>query len=218
MSLATSVIAKPLNQLSAGKLAIASGVAGIIVYVFLIGYLNTRSESTATWILINRLNDGAAAFQFLFMAPVIVGLTYFSHLGSFKLNRARVLTAVIAVSLAILNLLLTFPKMVSVIFYMIPQGLSGICLILLNWRLTDLLSFGLRWFGIIVGFGLLLVGIFPIGFALFVDIAAMQIPTTFMKKFPGTPVNNVLHQLLFAGSLLGRRLLREKTFPVILPT
>lgn len=86
----------------------------------------------------------------------------------------------------------------------------------------------LRWFGIMVGFGLALVGIFPLGYAIFVDNIILHIPVPsdeVIQKIPvDTPANVFLHQIIWIGSfmgvltlpiwtiLIGVRLLRKKTF------
>ncbi|MDX2046629.1 MAG: hypothetical protein SFU87_07565 [Chitinophagaceae bacterium] len=110
-------------------------------------------------------------------------------------------------------------------YYMIPQGMFGVWLIVINWQLTGILSRGIRWFGIIVGLGLALVGIFNIGYAILVDPIGLRIPAAPIKELEipvETTANIILHNILIIGSfmgvltlpiwtiILGRKLLRVK--------
>jgi hypothetical protein len=60
---------------------------------------------------------------------------------------------------------------------------------------------------IIVGFGLALVGIFPLGYAIFIDKIILQIPAApdeEVAKIPtDTNANIILHQILNIGTVLG---------------
>jgi hypothetical protein len=112
-----------------------------------------------------------------------------------------------ALSFTIFFLLLIFPKVLADTLYMFPQGIFGVWLIVSCWRLKGIVPSWLRWFGIIVGFGLTLVGIFPIAYAIFVDNIILQIPAPsdeVMNKIPAeTPANIVIHQILYIGSFIG---------------
>jgi len=80
-------------------------------------------------------------------------------------------------------LLLVFPKILHDDYYLFPQGIFGVCLILINWRLNGLLRGWLRWFGMVVGLGLTFVGIYPIGYAIFVDTTPFRIPAVELTHF-----------------------------------
>ena len=89
---------------------------------------------------------------------------------------------------------------------MIPQAVFGVWLIIVNWRFKDIFSKGLRWFGIIVGFGLALVGVYEIGFSIFVDPSGLKIPAPDLKslKDPGeTTANIIVHLILDIGTFIG---------------
>ena len=114
---------------------------------------------------------------------------------------------------------------------MLPQGVFGIWIIIACWRIQRIIPQWLKWFGIIVGLGLTLVGIFPVGYAVFVDHVIFQIPAPseeVMAKIPAeTFANSLLHQFLYIGSfmgvltlpiwtiLIGVRLLRKKNQIVV---
>ncbi|HEY4323913.1 MAG TPA: hypothetical protein VGN20_07995 [Mucilaginibacter sp.] len=76
---------------------------------------------------------------------------------------------------------------------------------IVNWRLYGLLARGLRWFGIIVGFGLALVGVFFLGYAIFVDTVMLRIPAAPEADYPVnyTPANLLLHQVVLVGTIMG---------------
>jgi hypothetical protein len=108
---------------------------------------------------------------------------------------------------------------------MLPQGIFGVWLIFICLRMKGILFKGLRWFGIVVGIGLTLVGIFFVGYTIFVSIIPLRIPAASIEEaseIPITQANIYLHYFLDIGTLLGvltlpfwtillgRRLLREK--------
>jgi hypothetical protein len=142
------------------------------------------------------------------------------------MSAAMLNTGIAALLFTCLLLFIIFPKVVADPLYMFPQGIFGVWLIFVCSRMMSKFSRGLRWFGIVVGFGLALVGLFPLGYAIFVDTIILQIPAASdaaVEKIPSnTPANITLHYILFTGTfmgivtlpvwtiLLGRRLLREK--------
>jgi hypothetical protein len=89
--------------------------------------------------------------------------------------------------------------------YMLPQGLFGAWLIVANVRLYGFLPQWLRCFGMVVGFGLVMVGtVFP-GLAVFVYPKMLKIPAVPVDNevFQNTEMNQILHMILAIGSLLG---------------
>jgi hypothetical protein len=187
----------------AGLAAITSGTIGIIDIAALAAYLLLRNSNEITGTLMSKIHDTVVIFQFLLMVPVVFGFRQLSRQQPPGIGKATLITGVTAICLVVLFLSVIFPKIVSEILYMIPQGIFGVCLAIINWRLKGVFSRGLRWFGIIVGLGLTLVGVFPIGFAIFINTAAIQIPPPPPIDFPITPANMILHQILWAGSVLG---------------
>lgn len=185
-----------------GWYAITSGALGLIGYGFIIAFLISRSENNNAFILMNRLHDIACAFQFLLLVPVVSGVHKLLQ-SNYDSNQVMFFTGTIAASVTALCLVLIFPKLVSEIFYMIPQGIFGVWLIAFNWSNYKFISKALRIFGIIVGIGLIIAGTFPIGFGIFVSMDALRIPAAPIREFPQTPVNNILHILLFIGSFTG---------------
>jgi hypothetical protein len=216
-----------LSYRSAGRAAIASGVIGIVAYVFLIGYLAIRNQDAQNGVVPIRVHDLCVILQFLFLIPVVFIFFKLIQEHSPNPSKAMLNVGVGALCFTALFLLLNFPRILADTLYMFPQGVFGVWIIIACWRLKGIISQWLRWFGIIVGFGLALVGIFPVGYAIFVDNIILHIPAPsdeVMEKIPSnTPANNFLHQLIWIGTfmgvltlpiwtiLIGVRLLREKT-------
>lgn len=192
---------------SAGRAAIASGVIGIVAYVFLIGFLATRSQDAQNGAIPIRVHDCCVVLQFIFLVPVAIALFKLIQEQSPNISRAMLNLGVGALCFTILFLLLIFPKILADTLYMFPQGIFGVWLIIACWRLRGIIPQWLRWLGIIVGFGLTLVGLFPLGYAIFVDHVILNIPAPsdeVMEKIPSeTPANIVIHQFLWIGSFLG---------------
>jgi hypothetical protein len=205
-----------------GWAAIFSGIIGMLAFGFLVYPWQTLQLS----MLMGRAHDVGAIVQFLLMIPVASGLYKLANQRSPGMSRANLVMGVAAISFTVLFLLLIFPKILSEALYMFPQGVFGVWLMIACWRFPGISSRGLRWFGIVTGLGLALVGIFPVGYAIFVDTLILQIPAPSaeaIQKIPfDTPANNMIHFILYIGSflgiltfpiwsiLLGRKLLREK--------
>ena len=202
----TPAISK-LNYLSAARAAIASGVIGVLAVASLIGYLIFRNPNYDLGILMERFHDVGVILQFLLLIPVAFGFYRLSHKLPHPISRYALNIGVGSLLLTSLCLLLIFFKITSDILYMFPQGAFGVWLIYVNIKLKRILSTALRWFGIIVGFGLALVGLFIICYVIFVSTAPLWIPVApqeVQEKIPITSVNIFLHNYpLNIGSLLG---------------
>ncbi|MEP7236560.1 MAG: hypothetical protein ABI685_01800 [Ferruginibacter sp.] len=186
-----------------GLSAIGSGIFGILAIGSLVGSLVMRNTSEVEEIFIGRFHDAFAIFQFVFMIPVAFGLYKLSQKTSAGISKSIFNFGIAAMSFTAISLLLIFPKITTGIFYMFPQGVFGIWLMIVNWRIKQIVHPALRWFGIIVGLGLAFVGVFVIGFAIFVNADAITIPAPPMKYYPETPANLFLHQILYIGSFMG---------------
>lgn len=191
---------------SAGRAAIVSGVIGILAIGSLLGYLTTFGQDAQNAVVLQKFHDVFLILQLVFLIPVVIAFCkLISHHSSY-ISKAMLNFGVGAICFTILFLLLALPKILKDFLFMFPQGVFGVWLIIACWRLKGLIPQWIRWFGIIVGLGLTLVGIFPLGFALFVDKIILQIPAPsdeVMEKIPETPANIFLHQILWIGSLMG---------------
>jgi hypothetical protein len=189
----------------AGWCAIASGILGILAYVSLITFLQMRSinEEASGWML--RLHDGGVVLQFLLLIPVPISLWQLTQSRPPRLGTAMVAAGVVALMSVVLLLILTFLGIVWNVLYMFPQGLFGLWLMIAMGRTRGLLPLWMKGFGVVVGLGLVLVGLFPIGYGLFVERAVFRIPVgdlgSSLPEF--TPLNALLHRILAIGSYLG---------------
>ena len=216
-----------LSYRSAGKTAIVSGIFGILANAALLTAVMTRTTMAMTRqvYLLFRTHDALAILQFLLMIPALIALHKLSYKQLSGMSRATLRTGIVALSLIAFFLLLIFPWIMSDEYYMIPQGMFGVWLIVVNWQLKGILSRGIRWFGIVVGLGLALVGVFEIGYAILVDPIGLRIPAAPIEDLEipvETTANIILHMILDIGSfigvltfpiwtiILGRKLLRVK--------
>jgi hypothetical protein len=192
---------------SAGWAAIASGVIGVVAFGLLITGVTTRS----TWIIPRQVkllfegHDIGAVLQYILLIPVALGLQKLSFKSPPGINRATLATGVGAICFIALLLLLGVGKVVNDMFYMVPQGIFGAWLIVINWHLIGLLPRWLIWFGMVVGLGLVLVGtVFP-GLAIFVYPTMLKIPAVPQENyvFQNTQINYVLHRILDIGTFIG---------------
>jgi len=211
-----------------GRYAIASGVIGIVAYTFLIGYLTIRNQDAQSGIVPLRVHDFFVILQFLFLIPLVTAIFKLIQQQSPNTSQAILYIGIGSICFTALFLALNFPKVLADPLYMLPQGIFGAWMIMACWRMRGLIPQWMGWFGIIVGVGLVLVGIFPLGYAIFVDNIILQIPAPsddVVAKVPvDTPANAFLHQLVYIGSvmgvltlpiwtiLIGARLLYKKAF------
>ena len=217
-----------LSYRSAGGAAITSGIIGILAFGFLIMFLMIRSQDPQQVIILVRIHDFCVILQFLFLIPVVFALFELIQERSPNTSRAMLNVGIGALSFTALFLLLNFTKVIADVLYMFPQGVFGVWIMIACWRMKGLMHQWLRWFGIIVGFGLVLVGIFPLGFAIFVDNIILHIPSPTDEEYRKIavrqiPANIFIHKILWIGSfmgvltlpiwtiLVGVRLLKEET-------
>lgn len=216
-----------LSYRTAGWTAIASGTLGLLAYIALMTAVMTRTTMALTGqvFFLFRTHDFLVILQFLLMIPALVALHKLSNKLLPGMSRATLVTGIMALSLTALFIILIFPLIMSDEYYMIPQAVFGVWLIVVNWQLTVILPRGFRWFGIVVGLGLALVGIFEIGYAIFVNPIGLRIPAAPIEELEipvETTANIILHNILTIGSfmgvltlpiwtiILGRKLLRQK--------
>ena len=191
---------------TSGWAAVASGTIGIFAIASLIGYLVLRSSNLDASIFMNRFHDVGVGIQFLLLIPVVTGLHKMSQQRVSSINQTSFATGIVTIFFVVLFLLLSLPKIVSDILYMLPQGVFGVWLIFICFRMDGILSKGLKRFGMIVGFGLTLVGLFFVGYISLVSTIPLRIPAASLEeasKIPITSANSYLHYFLDIGSLLG---------------
>jgi hypothetical protein len=190
---------------SAGCAAITSGAIGLIAYGFLWAFLIARlsGANEQTFVPLVRTHDVAVILQSIFLIPLVLTLGAIVGERSPDARRPIVVLGVAALSLMILSLVLITANLISDGFFMLFQGLLGMWLIVVNRRVSGVFPRGLTRFGIVVGVGLAIVAVFPIGFAVFVDPSVGPVPWDYEPP-PGTEkADAILHNILVIGGFIG---------------
>src|SRR4051812_27271187 len=221
MSLASSVTT-PRSSKSVAWPAIISGVFGLLACGFILAALFVREGSGRTMgDLMFRGHDVAAIFQAFFMTQVVTGLYALTSATGLVVRRKSFGIALCALRITIVLLVLTVLHLINDMLYMVPLGVFGAWLLIANRDFTFLPRY-LRRLGTIAGLGLLLVGVFPILFGIFVDPKSLLGPLPRDYKDVDSVANIVAHIILLVGTLtgvitypiwsilLGRKLLKEK--------
>ncbi len=193
---------------SAGWSAIICGIIGFVAFGFLVAFLIPHLTKGLRDGILIRSHDVGVILQFLLLIPVVFGFYKLSYQRSEGMSKAMLVTGVGTLSFTVLFLLLIFPKLLNDTLYMFPQGIFGVWLIIVSWRMQGILSKGLRWFGVVVGFGLALVGTFPLGMAIFVPWytlgAPPEIPAVAIEVSASVHLADIIfHQFLLIGTFLG---------------
>lgn len=219
-SITTTVSFNPL----AARAAFASGVFGLVAVGFLIASLALRATNFEQGMLMSRIHNAATIVQVLFMMPVVAALHKLSQQPVQRASPRIQGLGIGALSFTALFLLLGMTRVIADVLYMFPQGVFGVWLMIFCWQARGILAPFLRWFGMVVGLGLALVGTFPLEYAIFVDTIMLAIPAASdaeVQKIPINEANRIIHQILWIGAplgvltlpfwtlLLGRRLLRR---------
>ncbi|HVI56025.1 MAG TPA: hypothetical protein VM621_13360 [Luteibacter sp.] len=186
-------------------MAIVSGVFGIAAFACLIVFLVMRPSDPQTSHILLRSHDAAIILQSLCLIPFTLALDAMARQHSPGSSRGTVVAAVAFLALIVVLLSLSFVKVVADVLYMIPQGAFGGWLIVVCRQNATGLPPGLRRLGIVAGGGLLLISVFPIGYALFVDPAILHGPIADDDPTPpGTErANGIVHLALAIGTLIG---------------
>lgn len=192
---------------SAGLSAMTSGVFGLVAQGCLIAgvsyMLKSRTEYSGLVDLFFKSHTLALSFQSLFMIPVVFGVHALARERLPGTTPASLALAVLSLSLVVLCAVLYLLNVVADDLYLVPQGAFGVWLMFANRRLSRVLPRGLTRFGTVVGFGLVLVGIFPLAYGVFVDPIGLQGPVPLDHPNPETTANTIIHLIFYVGTLLG---------------
>jgi hypothetical protein len=191
----------------AGRLAIISGVFGIVAFAMLLGSLASRSWDTApgTYTFLLRSHDAAIIFQSLCLMPLVLALDGLARRHSPGSSPVTAVAGIIFLALVAACVLLGIAEVIADVIYMIPQGAVGGWLIVVGRQTSNEIPRGLRRLGLVAGIGLLLVAVFPIGSSLFVDPAIFHGPVSDDDMAPaGTEkANSLVHLALAIGTFIG---------------
>ncbi len=170
----------------AGWAAITSGAIGIVAYGFLWAALVSRIRGAAenAYVLLFRTHDLGVILQSLFMIPVVFTLGAIGSQHSRGVSRATVAVGVAALSLIVLCLLLIFVNVIADTIYLVPQGVLGAWLIVVNRLLSSVLPRTLTWLGIVCGVGLVLVAAFPSATACLLIRLCFMVRSRTIRRIP----------------------------------
>lgn len=211
MAMHPPTVVPPSGDRLAGRLAILSGAFGIAAFACLIVFLVMRPADQRLAHLLLRGHDVGVIVQSLCLIPLVLALDAIARRQSPGSGRGMAAAAIALLVLIVVLMGLSFTNIVADVLYMIPQGAFGAWLIVVCRRIANDLPKGLRRLGIVAGGGLLLISIFPIGYALFVDAAILYGPVSDDDPTPpGTErANEIVHLALAIGTLIGR-----STYPI----
>jgi hypothetical protein len=192
---------------SAGWAAITSGVFGIMAFGVLFLAVNLmlqkRPELFELMDLMFKTHHVGIILQYVFLIPVAFVLHTLARQQFPGLSRATLAVGVVSLSLIVLCALLFIVNVVADDLYTVPQGVLGGWLMVVSRRLSTVLPRGLMRFGMVVGFGLLLVGTFPLAYGIFVDPIGLRGPVPPDYPNPETPANTIIHLVFYIGTFLG---------------
>jgi len=202
----------------AGKLAISSGIAGLVAFSFLIAALVGREAladeqawragviEAGFWDALFRLHDAAAIAQAVLMIPVVRVLHSYVLRPAGWNSLAALLGAAVYTVLA-LTIAMIFVTHGSDMLYMIPQAFVGAWLVALNGLQPAGVSWRVRWLGIVAGTGLVIVGLAAAGIAAALGPSVLTavgpVPKQISAAGVTSTLNEVSHAALDIGTLLG---------------
>ena len=192
---------------SSGWAAITSGVFGLLAFALLIVGVNIMLARRPEWgglvNLMFKTHHVGVILQYVFMIPVAFGLHALTRQQVEGVSRATLAVGVVSLALIVLLASLFIADVVADDLYTVPQGALGVWLIVVNRRLSGVLPPALTRFGTVVGFGLLLVGTFPIAYGIFVDPIGLRGPVPPDYPNPETTANTIIHIIFYLGTLMG---------------
>jgi hypothetical protein len=194
---------------AAGRAAMASGLAGLVACGLLIYAVAGRGSGTlnqSQYVLAFDLHDAVSILQFALLVPVVCALFRLSNPSAGEQGRGALFVGVVSVYLVMATLLLALPRVLSNGLYTLPQGLFGVWLVYMAWRLHRALGWPLRGFAMVVGTGLLLFSLFLVGYTLFVSTISFRIPAASIEEQESVPFNEanvILHQFIWIGAVTG---------------
>jgi hypothetical protein len=106
-----------------------------------------------------------------------------------------------------LSLSLITANLIAGPLFMLFQGLLGVWLIIVNRFVSGVFPRGLTRLGVVVGVGLMIAAVFPVGYAIFVDPDLGPVPFDYEPPAGTERANEVLHDILLIGGFLGVALL-----------
>jgi len=190
--------------------ALASGTIGIAAAGLLIGADQLRAWRMASRQVVTFLfasHDVATIFQSLLLIPAIVAV-HMLYRRSSAASRASVIVSVTALSAIALLQSLRFTGMAPETLYMLPQGLLGLWLIVINRFATNIFPPYVRRIGMLAGLGLTMIAASLLTVILYFGLGALT-GRIRAGDSQARRVNQVLHVNLDMGTFLGK-----PTYPI----
>lgn len=224
MTTLDSVISTPLSgsrRRLAAWAATASGIIGVMALGLLIAAVQAHVAEVESELAAGRMQKGVwevrlfrsqdvgLILQALLMIPVVSALPALGAQRFTGLNQATSGLGVVAhVALALaLVLNFVFPDG-SDMLYMVPLGVVGLWLIIVNWLLSGTFSPGLRRTGMVAGIGLVVIGLSCLAIAAaigpFVLAAWGPNPRDIDPVKMSSLLNRMGHLGLLIGTIMGR--------------
>lgn len=197
---------RAISHRNAGWSTIASGVTGILASAALVAFLVYRETNFELALSRLQWHDAGVSIQFLLLIPMTIAFYGLSQQYASGISRLWLNVTIGALFSTSLFLWLAFPKILSDGLYTVPQGVFGVSLVIANWKLSGVIPTALRWFGILIGAGLILVAMFLISYVMLVSWLPLKIPAPTMdeiQKIPYNKVNEFLHYFIWIGSFMG---------------
>ena len=188
---------------TAGWAGIAAGVCGLAAFGFIVAALLIRADARRMGALMFRWHDGMAIIQTICMFAVVGALCSITKESQRPIPKFAYRLAVAALGVLVLALLLTLAHVLNDMLYMVPQGIFGVWIVWLSRYLSGVLPRHVRWVGIVAGAGLVLIGVFPIAFGIFVDPLVLRGPVPPDYQDVNSTANVVAHIILALGTLIG---------------
>jgi hypothetical protein len=206
---ATFVLPLGCSDRAAGRSALGSGLTGLVACILLICAVVGRGSGAlnqSQYVLMFDLHDAVSVLQFALLLPVVCRLFELSDPRAGEGGRGVLYVGVISVYLVVATLLLALPRVLSNGIYTVPQGVFGVWLVYMSWRMKTVFGWPLRGFGMVVGTGLLLFGLFLVGYVMLVSTMPLRSPAASVEEQESVPfdeANTFLHQFIWLGALMG---------------
>ena len=188
---------------TSGWAAVAAGICGLAAFAFIVAALFIRSDAKRLGALMFRGHDAMAALQTFCMLAVVAALHSLANRWERPMPKLAYRIANAALVVLVFALLLTLAHVLNDMLYMVPQGIFGVWIVWLSSYLSGLLPRHVKWLGIVAGIGLILIGIFPIAFGIFVDAVVLRGAVPPDYKDVNSTANLLVHIMLAIGTLIG---------------
>ena len=193
----------PNQNRTFGWAAVAAGICGLAAFAFIIAALVIRTDARRIGAIMFRWHDAMALIQTFFMFAVVAALCSLAKQSHRPMPKFAYRAANAALAVLVLALLLTLAHVLNDMLYMVPQGLFGAWIVWLSRYLSGILPRYVNWIGIVAGIGLMLIGVFPIAFGIFVDPLVLRGPVPPDYQDVNSTANLVAHIILALGTLIG---------------